>query len=169
MYCIYSNQAAIAYSSLCFFNFLFYNFQIFKIFVTFLSGTVRPRRLKLGTHVDNGWMYCVYRNQAAAAYLSLSFFIFLSNFQTLKVLVTFFTGTVRPRRLKLGTHMNNGWIYRVYRIRLLLLIHPFIFYFFFLSNFQALNIFIGVFLGTMRPRRLKLRTNMNSGWMYCVY
>ena len=28
--------------------------------------------------MDNGWVYCVYRNQAAAAYLSLYFFICLS-------------------------------------------------------------------------------------------
>ena len=49
-----------------------------KIFVTLFSGTVRPRRLKLGTHVDSGQMYRVYRNQAAPAYSSLYFFIFLS-------------------------------------------------------------------------------------------
>ena len=48
-----------------------------------MSETVRPRRLKLGTQVDSEWMYGVYQNQAAAAYLSLYFF-FLSNFQTLK-------------------------------------------------------------------------------------
>ena len=39
---------------------------------------MRLRRLKLGIYVDSGQMYCVYRNQAAAAYLSLYFFIFLS-------------------------------------------------------------------------------------------
>ena len=50
---------------------------------------MRPRRLKLGTHVDSGQMYRVYRNQAAAAYSPLYFFIFLSNFQTLKFLSHF--------------------------------------------------------------------------------
>ena len=50
-----------------------------NIFVTFFSGTVRSRRLKLDTHVDSGQMYLVYWNQAAAAYLSLYFFIFLSS------------------------------------------------------------------------------------------
>ena len=49
-----------------------------KIFVTLFSGTVRPRRLKLGTNVDNGLMYCLYRNQASAAYSSHYFIIFLS-------------------------------------------------------------------------------------------
>ena len=59
------------------FFFLSY-FQTLKFFVTLFSGTVRPRRLKLGTQVDSGWMFLVYRNQAAAAYSSHYFFIFLS-------------------------------------------------------------------------------------------
>ena len=33
---------------------------ICNIFVTPFSGTVRPRRLKHYTHVDSGWMNCVY-------------------------------------------------------------------------------------------------------------
>ena len=92
------------------------NFQTLKCFVTFLSGTVRPRRLKLGTHVDSGQMYRAYRNQAAALICPfiLSFF-FLSNFQTLKIFVTLFSGTVRSRRLKLGTHVDSGQMYRIYR------------------------------------------------------
>ena len=58
------------------FYFFFLQYSSIKIFVTLFSGTVRPRRLKLGAHVDNGWMYRVYQNQAAAAYLSLLFFHF---------------------------------------------------------------------------------------------
>ena len=54
------------------------NFQTLKIFVTLFSGTLRPKRLKLGTHVASGQMYGVHQNQAAAAYLSLYFFSFLS-------------------------------------------------------------------------------------------
>ena len=61
-----------------FFIFLSLQFSNINIFVTLFSGSVRPRRLKLGTHVDIGQMYCVYRIQAAAVYLSLYFFIFLS-------------------------------------------------------------------------------------------
>ena len=49
-----------------------------ELFVTLFSGTVRPKKFKFGTVVDNGWMYRVYQNQAAVAYLSLYFFIFLS-------------------------------------------------------------------------------------------
>ena len=55
----------------------FFLSNLLKIFVTLFSGTVRPRRLKLGTHVDSGQMYRVYRNEAAAAYSSLYFFISL--------------------------------------------------------------------------------------------
>ena len=73
MYRVYQNQAA-AYLSLYFFIFFLSNFQTLKFFATLLSGTVRPRRLKLGTHMDSGWMYCVHQTQAAAAYLSLYFF-----------------------------------------------------------------------------------------------
>ena len=54
------------------------NFQTLNFFVTLFSATVRPRRLKHGTHVDSVQMYRVYRNQAAGVYSSLYFFIFLS-------------------------------------------------------------------------------------------
>ena len=80
------------------------NFQQ-KFFITLFSGTVGPRRLKLGTHIDSGQMYHVYWNQAAAAYSSHYSFIFLS----LKCFVTLFSGTVRPRRLKLGTNVDS-WL-----------------------------------------------------------
>ena len=89
---IIQNQAAAVYSSLYFFIFFLSNFQTLKFFVTPFSGIVRPRRLKLGAHVDNGWMYCVYRNQAAAAYLSLYFFIFLSlEFSNIKRFLSHFS------------------------------------------------------------------------------
>ena len=115
MYPVYRNQAA-AYSSLCFFIFLSLQFSTLKFFVTLFSRTVRPRRLKIDTHMDSGQMYHVDRNQAAAAYSSLYFFIFLSlQFSTLKFFITLFSGTVRPRRLKLGTHVDSGWMYRVYQ------------------------------------------------------
>ena len=78
VYHVYQNQAAAAYSSLYFFIFLSLQFSTLQFFVTLFSGTVRPRRLKLVTHMDSGQMYLVYENQAAAAYSSLYFFIFLS-------------------------------------------------------------------------------------------
>ena len=108
VYHVYQNQAAAAYSFLHFFIFLSLQFSTLKFFVTLSSGTMKPRRLKIGTKVDSGQMYHVYQNQAVSAYSSLYFFIFfLSNFQ-LKFFITLFSGTVRPRRMKLGTHMDSG-------------------------------------------------------------
>ena len=111
-------------------------FQTLEFFITLFSG----RRLKLSTHVGSGHMYRVYWNQAAAAYSSFYFFIFLSlQFSTLKFFITLFSRTVRPRRLKLDTRIDNGQMYHVYWIRLLLFIPLIISSFFFLSNFQHWN------------------------------
>ena len=77
---------------------------------------MRPRKLKFGTLVDNGLMYHINPNQAAAAYFSLEFFIFLSpQLSSINNFVKLFSGTLRPRKLKLGTHADNGCMYRVYR------------------------------------------------------
>ena len=70
-----------------------------------------PRRLKLGIQENSRGMSLVYRNRAAAAYL----FLFLSlQFTNIKILVTLLSGTVCPRKLKLSTHVNNGWMCGVY-------------------------------------------------------
>ena len=87
-------------------------FQTLTFFVTLFSGTVSPKRLKLGTHVGSGQMYQVYWSQAGAAYLSLYFFIFLS------------------------LQFSVGRCIRFTGVRLVLLICRFISSFFFLSNFQ---------------------------------
>ena len=130
------------------------NFLTLNVFVTLFSGTMRPRRLKLGTHVDSGPMYSVYHNPAAAAYLSLYFSFFFPIFE--HDFVTLFSGTVGPRRFKFVTHMENRWLYRIYWNQAAAHIRRFIFSFFFLSNFQTLKIFVTLFSGTVRPRRLKL-------------
>ena len=142
-------------------------FQTLEFFITHFAGTVRPRRLKLGTHVGSGQMYHVYRNQAAAAYLSLYFFIFLSlQFSTLKLFVTLFLGTMRPRRLKIGTHMDSGQMYHVHQNQA----YSSLYFFVFLSlQFSTLKFFITLFSGTVRPRILKLGTHIDSGQMYHVY
>ena len=103
--CVPKSDCCCLFIPLCNFSFQFSNI---KIFVTLFSGTMRPTKLRLGTRVDNGLMYCVYQNQAAAAYLSLYFFIFLSNFQTLKVFRRTFIRNCEPSKLKLGTHVENG-------------------------------------------------------------
>ena len=70
MYRVYRNQAAAAYSSFISSVFSLFNFQTLKSFVALFSETVRPIKLTLDTHMDNGWMYHVYCNQAAVSYLS---------------------------------------------------------------------------------------------------
>ena len=131
---------------------------------------MRPRRLKLGSHVDSGQMYHVHRNQVAAAYSSLYFFIFLSlQFSTLKFFVTLFSGTLRLRRFKLGTCLDSGQISHVYQNQAAAS-HSSLYLFIFLSlQFSTLKFFITLFSGTVRPRRLKLGTHIHSGQMYHVY
>ena len=170
MYQVYWNQAAAAYSFLYFFIFLSLQFSTLKFFVTIFSGTMRPRRLKLGTHVESGQMYHVYRNQAAAAYSSLCFFIFLSlQFSTLKFFVTFFSGTLRPRMLKIGTCLDNGQMYHIYQNQAAASYSSLYFFIFLSLQFSTLKFFITIFSGTERPRRLKLGTPIDSGQMYQVY
>ena len=69
-------------------------FSIFLSLALF-SGVVRPTKLRHGTHVDHRLVYCVYQNQATAAYLSLYFFIFFS-------LQFFFLSKISQERLHLG-------------------------------------------------------------------
>ena len=122
-------------------------------FVTRFLGAVRPRRLKLGTHVGSGQIYRVYWNKAAAAYSSLHFYIFLSlQFLNIICFVTLFSRTVRPIRLKPFVHTWTVWRCIVCTgIRLLLLICSFTSSVFFLSNFQTLKFFVTLFSGTVRP------------------
>ena len=170
MYHVYQNQAAAAYSSLYFFIFLSLKFSTLKFLVTFFSGTVRPRRLKLGTHVDSGQMYHIYQNQASAAYSSLYFFIFLSlQFSTFEFFVTLFSGTMRPRRLKIGALVDSGQMYHVYQIQAAASYSSLYFFIFLSLQLSDIKIFITLFSGTVRPRRLKLSTNVDSELMYRLY
>ena len=75
-----------------------------------------------------------------------SSFFFLSNFQTLNFFVSLFSETVRPRRLKLGTHLDSGQMYHVYRNQAAALIFSFTSSFFFLSKFPNIKIFCHRFL-----------------------
>ena len=91
MYSVYQNHAAALIRPFIFSFFFLSSFQTLKSFVTLFSGTVRPRRLKRGTHMDSGQMYHVYLNQAAAAYSSLYLFIFLSlQFYNIEIFLHFF-------------------------------------------------------------------------------
>ena len=170
MYHVYWNQATAAYSSHYFLIFLSLQFLTLKFLVTLSSGAVRPKRLKFGTHLDIGQMYHVYRNQAAAAYSSLHFFIFLSlQFSTLKFFVTLFSGSMRPRILKIGIHMDSGQMYHVYWNQAAAAYSSYYFFIFLSFQFSTLKFLVTLFSGTVRPRRLKFGTHMDSGQMYHVY
>ena len=146
MYHVYRNQAAASYWSLYSFIFLSLQFSTLTFFITLFLGNVRPRRLKLGTRMDSGQMYHVYRNQAAAAYLSLYFFIFfLSNFQHWNF-SSLFLGTVRPTRLKIGTHMDSGRMYHVYQNQAAAAYISLYFFIFHSLQFSILKFFV-TFLG----------------------
>ena len=141
MYPVYRNKAAAAFLSL-YSVFFLSNFQTLKIFVTLFSGTVRPRSLRLGAHMDNGWIYGVYRNQAAAAYLSFCFFIFLFvQFSNIKIFRYTFLRRGQKNLNLVHLLIMDGCIVSI-RMGLLPLICPFISSFFFLSNYQTLTIFV---------------------------
>ena len=91
------------------------NFQISKKFISLFIGTERHTKLKLCPHIYCRFMYHVYLNQAAGAYLFPYFFNFLSlRFQNIKLLSHF---SARPTKLKLDTHMGKGLIYCVHQIQ----------------------------------------------------
>ena len=109
-------------------------------------------------------MYRVYRNQAAAAYLSLYFFIFLSLKCQTKFFVILFSGTVRPGRLILGTHVDSGQMYCMYWNQAAAAAYSSLYFFIFLSlQFSVIKIFHSLFSRTVRPRRLKLGMHVGIG------
>ena len=91
--------------------FCYSNVQKILIFVTLFSGTVRPRKFKLGTLVDNVWIYRVYRIQAAAAYLSLYFFIFLS----LQLFFFSFCRLLLPFPTPYFSHIVRFYVHFIYK------------------------------------------------------
>ena len=129
------------------------NFQTLKFFVTLFSGTMRPRRLKLGTHLDSGQMYRVYRNQAAVVYSSYYFFSFLSlQFSNIKKFCCTFLRNYEA--YKVETWYTCGhWmdVSCIPQSGCYFLFVPYSFIFF-LSSVQKLKIFITLFSGTVRPR-----------------
>ena len=147
MHRVYRNQAALLIRPFISSFFFLSHFQTVKYFVTLFSGTVRPRRLKFGTHVDRGQMYWIYRNQAVALIRPfICSFFFLSNLQILKSFVTLFSGTMRPRRLKLCTHMDSGQMYRVYRNQAAAAYASLYFFIFLSLQFSNIKMFRHTFL-----------------------
>ena len=61
------------------------------------------------THGQWADVSCIPESGCCCLFVLYFFLFFLSNFQTLKFFVTLLSGTVRPRRLKLGTHVDSAW------------------------------------------------------------
>ena len=101
---------------------------------------MRPRRLKLDTHVDSGQMYGVYQNLVAAAYSSLYFFFL--QYSSIKIFVTLFSGTLRPRKLKLGAHVDNGWMCCVYQNQVAAAYLSLYFFIFLTLQFSNIKMFL---------------------------
>ena len=139
-----------------------------KIFVTLFSGTMRPRRLKLVTHVDSGQIYLVYQNQAAPAYSSFYFFIFLP-LQFLNIEIFRHTFLRNCEACKVETWYTRGHVLCLLESGCTCILIPLFLHFSFSPIFEHWNFFVTLFLGTVRPRRLKLGTHMDSGQMYNVY
>ena len=110
-------------------------------------------------------MYHVYWDQAAAAYLSLYFFIFLS-LQFSNIAIFCHTFLRNCEALKVETWYKRGqWtdVSCIPQSGYCCLFVPL------LLHFSFSQFFITLFSGTVRLRRLKLDTHMDSGQMYRVY
>ena len=132
------------------------------IFVVLFSGTLGPTKLNLGTHVDNG--YRVYQNQAAAAYSSLYFFIFLSlHFSYIKHFRHIFLRNCYA--YKIETRYTRGQWVDVRCISELGFCCIFVPFFLHFSSLQFSNIkiFVALFSGTVKPTKLKLGTHVDNG------
>ena len=81
---------------------------------------------------------CLLESGFCCFFVPLFFIFSFSNIQTLKVFVTLFSGAVRPRMLKLGAHVDNVRMYRIYRNQAAAA-YLYLYFFIFLS-LQFLNI-----------------------------
>ena len=91
------------------------NFQTLKYFITLFSGTVRPRRLKFGTHLNSGRMYRVTESACCCLFVPLFLqFSFSPIFKHQKCL-SHLSQKLRPIKLTLDIHVDNWWMYHVYR------------------------------------------------------
>ena len=126
-----------------------------RVFVTIWDCRTHVRMMSMTSSVERtdldfkisvalGWIYGVYQNQSAVAY-SFLFFSF-SNIQVLKFSSHFSQELWDLDGWSLLHTWTMGGCITCTRIRRLLHICPFIFSFFFLSNFQTLKCFCHTFL-----------------------
>ena len=142
MYHVYRNQVAAAYSSLYFFIFLCLQFSNIKFFVTLFSGTVMPEEWNMGHSGQWTDVSCIPESGCCCLFVSLFLHFFFSAIFKIKCFATLFSETVRPKRLELGTHVDSGQIYHVYR-NLAASSHSSLYFFIFFSlQFSTLKFFI---------------------------
>ena len=69
---------------------------------------------KVETHMDNGLMYCVYRNHGQGPIiLVVTYLDRFYNIPLMKIFIKDFSGTIKSVKLKLGTHMASWLMYHV--------------------------------------------------------
>ena len=100
--------------------------------------------------------------------LFISSFFFVCNFQISKNFVTIFSRTVRSIQLKLATHIDSGLLYHVFWNQAAGA-YSFLYFFIFLPlRISKHKMFATLFLGTVRPTKLKLDIRMGNGLICCV-
>ena len=135
MYQVYQSQAAAFIRPFISSFFFLSNFQHWNV-SSYVSRELWGLK-DWNLYIRGQWADVSYIPKSGCCCLFVHLFLHFSfQFSTLNFFVTLFSGTMRPRRLKISTHWTVGRFIMYIRIRLLLLIHPFISLFFFLSNFQ---------------------------------
>ena len=112
MYRVYHKQAAASYLPLISLSRMFKNFKFSSNFSQELWGQKSLNLVHLLT-MDGCIMYTRIRLLPLICLFITSFFL-LSNNQTFTIFVTFFSGTVWPRKLKLVHMLTMGCMYCVY-------------------------------------------------------
>ena len=144
------------------------NFQALKIFIGVFLGNCEALKVETPYKHEQWVVVLCNRNQAAAAYSSLSSsFFFLSNFQILDIFIALFSGTVRPILLTLVTHVWVDVSCIPESDCCCLFVSSFL-HFSFSPVFKFFKNIVALLSGIVSPRKLKRGTYMNSGWMYLV-
>ena len=154
------------------FIFLSLQFSNIKSFCHTFLRNYNPYKVETRyTHGQRLDVSCILESDCCSAYSSLYLFIFLSlQFSNINIFITLFSGTMSPTKLKLGTHVDNSLMYRVYWNQIAATAFSSLYLFIFLSlQFSNINIFVALFSATVRPTKLILGTHMDNSLMYCVY
>ena len=86
------------------------NFHTLNLFITLFSRTVRPRRLKLGTHLDM-WadVLCIPESGCCCLLVPLFLYFLSLQFSNIENFRTLLSGTVRPRKVETW-YTGGQWV-----------------------------------------------------------